>query len=60
VLSDAIACEGFQPVARGNPQVLQSCRQLQLPKLAAGDGFNAHETLDPLSTVQGLSVGALE
>lgn len=40
VLAGAITPQSLQPVARGNPQVVQTARDLQLPELAASHALN--------------------
>ena len=39
VLAGSVAMQQFQPIARWHAKVLQPAGDLQLPKLAPGDGF---------------------
>jgi hypothetical protein len=60
VLTRAIAFQRFQPIARRNPQVVQSGRDLQLAQLTSRDGRDVRKPLDPFALGEGLRVGALE
>ena len=60
VLAFAVAFERFESVARRYSQIIQACCQLQLPQLAAGNGFDIGEAPNPLSGVQCFSLAAPE
>ena len=60
VLPGSIAFERFEPVARWDPQVIQTASDLQLSQFASGDGLDAHESLDALTAGERLRVAAPE
>jgi hypothetical protein len=60
VLSLSIAFEGFQTVPGRNAKVIQSTRNLQLTKLAAGYRGNIGKTLYRIAFAKGLSIGTPE
>jgi hypothetical protein len=60
VLPGAITLQGFEPIARRDPQVLQPAGDLKLPKLAASDYFNALKSSYSPPVREVLGLGALE
>lgn len=60
VLAGAITFQGLEPVARGNPQIVEPPRDVELAKLAPRNLLDTHEPPDPIGTRQGLRVGVPE
>jgi len=60
VLTDPIAFERFESVARRNPQVIEAGRNLKLPQLPQRDSFKRDESANTLSRCHFRRVTALE
>jgi hypothetical protein len=60
VLAGTIASQGFQSVAWRNTEVIQSPRNLELPKFSARYNNDPGKPLDPLALRNGFCVGTLE
>jgi len=60
VLTSTVLFQGFQSIARRNPQIAELTRDLQLPQLASSDGRDIRESPDQRSLCKRLGLGALE
>jgi hypothetical protein len=60
VLPGTVSLQCLQPVAWRNPKVIESAGDFQLSELATGDGFDVHETPNPLAVRQRPGVFAPE
>ena len=58
VLTDAVALQPLQPVARWNAEIVQPIGDLQLPELATRNSLDVDEAADTLTTGQKFSIGA--
>jgi len=52
VLTDPVAFQYFESVARRNPQVIEAGRNLKLPQLPQRDSFKRDESANALSRCQ--------
>ena len=60
VLASAIAFQRLQAIAWWNPQIIQSCRDFELPELATSDDSNAGKATDAIAICKGFGVRTLE
>lgn len=60
VLPGTIAFQRLKPIAWRNPQVVQSCRDFELPELATSDDSNAGKATDAIAICKEFRVRTLE
>ena len=60
VLARAVPFQGFQSIARRNPQIVELARDLQLPQLASCHGRDIRESPDMRSFGKRLRIGTLK
>ena len=60
VLPLSVATECLHPISRWDTEILERCRNLELPQLPTRDRFYVHKSIDPLAARKCLRVSALE